>query len=82
MHGQFQHQITGMYKPMSLALTPAGHLLVRDQTAAPSLFDAGVRCLGAVVCWCLWARLGALSDGTIYQRDDSRPPDDCALIAG
>lgn len=67
VRGQFQHQITAMYKPMSLALTPSGHLLVSDQTAALSLFDAAGTLLGRCRVLGVYGHgLAAGPDGTIY----------------
>src|SRR5699024_1304162 len=36
--GHFQSELTGVFKPMALALTPHGDLVVSDQTATLSLF--------------------------------------------
>lgn len=44
--GLVQRLITSVYKPMSLALHPAGTLLVSDQTASLSLFSLSGELLG------------------------------------
>lgn len=67
LNGQFLRQITAMYKPMALALTSQGHLLVSDQTAALSLFDVDGTLLGRCRIFGVYGHgVAASTDGTIY----------------
>ena len=67
LKGQFLRQITAMHKPMALALTSQGHLLVSDQTAALSLFDPDGTLLGRCRIFGVYGHGVAVGpDGSIY----------------
>lgn len=67
LKGQFVRQMTAMHKPMALALTAQGQLLVSDQTAALSLFDVGGTLLGRCRIFGVYGHgVAADSDGAIY----------------
>lgn len=66
-NGTFLRQINGMYKPMALALTREGHLLVSDQTATVIMFDTAGGLLGRCRVFGVYGHgLAAGPDGAIY----------------
>lgn len=67
LDGQFVRQMTAMYKPMALALTPQGDLVVSDQTAVLSLFDHAGQIRGRCRVFGVYGHGVAVGpDGAIY----------------
>lgn len=67
VQGQFLRQMTAMYKPMALALTREGNLLVSDQTASLILFSTAGQVLGRCRVFGVYGHgVAAGPDGAIY----------------
>ncbi|MEX3314430.1 hypothetical protein [Sulfitobacter sp. PS-8MA] len=64
--GNWLGQIGGLHKPMALALTPEGHLLVTDQTPRLSAYDATGRLIGRCRTFSTYGHgLAVQADGTV-----------------
>ena len=64
--GNWMGQIEGVYKPMALALTPDGMLLVSDQTPRLSAYDPSGQLIGRCRTFSTYAHgLAVQKDGTI-----------------
>lgn len=65
--GHFQSELTGVFKPMALALTPHGDLVVSDQTATLSLFGTTGEIWGRCRVFGVYGHgLAVGPDSTIY----------------
>lgn len=78
-NGTWLDEITGLHKPMALALTPDGLLLVSDQTPRLSTYDAAGRLLGRCRTFSTYGHgLAVSGDGTIAIAEMS--PDRVTLL--
>jgi sugar lactone lactonase YvrE len=68
--GNWEGQIEGLHKPMALALTPDGMLLVSDQTPRLSAYDANGQLVGRCRTFATYGHgIAVQQDGTIVIAD-------------